>query len=252
MSSNTRSIQSGRQDNTLRAVAYNTDGSVKTDLAHNTTGISILVQRIGAADGSPLTLSAKASASTAHADGAFLNLGGGDISVDIPDAPVSGYVGQIRIYGTFTGGYIVGEWFDVVGFDASVAAVGALTTLGTNAPANWINAAAIASNAITDTKINDGALTAAKFASGAFDAVWSVTARTLSAISDSAGITTLLTRITGLLQTKSEADTDQAATIAAIGGIAPLDATQTQAASAAAITAADLATKTDVQNASLL
>jgi hypothetical protein len=128
----------------------------------------------------------------------------------------------------------------------------ALTTLGTNAPANWINAAAIDSNAITDTKINDGALTAAKFASGAFDAVWSVTARTLSAISDSAGITTLLTRITGLLQTKSEADTDQAATIAAIGGIAPLDATQTQAASAAAITAADLATKTDVQNASLL
>jgi len=39
----------------------------------------------------------------------------------------------------------------------------ALTTLGTNAPANWLNAAA--------------------FADGAFDAVWAVTERTLSAFS---------------------------------------------------------------------
>jgi hypothetical protein len=126
--SNTRSIQVGSVDNTLIATAYNIDGSIKADLAFDTTGISIFVQRIGEANGSALTLSAKASASTSHADGAFLNLGGGDISVDCPDAPFATYKGRARIYGTFTGGTIIGEWFDVVGFDASVVAVGANTT----------------------------------------------------------------------------------------------------------------------------
>jgi len=131
--SNTRSIQVGSVDNTLIATAYNTDGSIKADLAFDTTGISIFVQRIGEANGSALTLSAKASASTAHADGAFLNLGGGDISVDCPDAPFATYKGRARIYGTFTGGTIIGEWFDVVGFDAAAVAVGANTVEPTNA-----------------------------------------------------------------------------------------------------------------------
>jgi hypothetical protein len=126
--SNTRSIQVGSVDNTLIATVYNTDGSIKADLAFDTTGISIFVQRIGEADGSALTLSAKATPQTAHADGAFLNLGGGDISVDCPDAPFATYKGRARIYGTFTGGTIVGEWFDVVGFDAAAVAVGANTT----------------------------------------------------------------------------------------------------------------------------
>jgi len=148
--SNTRSIQVGSVDNTLLATVYNTDGSIKADLAHNTTGISIFVQRIGEANGSALTLSAKATPATAHADGAFLNLGGGDISVDCPDAPFATYKGRARIYGTFTGGTIVGEWFDVVGFDASVVAVGANTT----APANG-DIAAI--KAKTDNLPNDPA-----------------------------------------------------------------------------------------------
>jgi hypothetical protein len=126
--SNTRSIQVGSEDNTLIATVYNTDGSIKADLAFDTTGISIFVQRIGEANGSALTLSAKATPQTAHADGAFLNLGGGDISVDVPDAPFATYKGRARIYGTFTGGTIIGEWFDVVGFDAAAVAVGANTT----------------------------------------------------------------------------------------------------------------------------
>jgi hypothetical protein len=132
--SNTRSIQVGSVDNTLIATVYNNDGpgstpgSIKADLAFDATGISIFVQRIGEANGSALTLSAKATPQTAHADGAFLNLGGGDISVDVPDAPFATYKGRARIYGTFDGGTIIGEWFDVVGFDASVVAVGANTT----------------------------------------------------------------------------------------------------------------------------
>ena len=47
---------------------------------------------------------------------------------------------------------------------------GALTTLGANAPAGWLNTAAFA----------DGAITAGKFASGAFNAVWTVTTRGLT------------------------------------------------------------------------
>jgi hypothetical protein len=143
--SNTRSIQVGSVDNTLIATVYNTDGSIKADLAHDTTGISIFVQRIGEANGSALTLSAKATPQTAHADGAFLNLGGGDISVDCPDAPFATYKGRARIYGTFTGGTIIGEWFDVVGFDASVVAVGANTT----APLDATQTQQAAADAIT-------------------------------------------------------------------------------------------------------
>jgi hypothetical protein len=107
------------------------------------------------------------------------------------------------------------------GADTGAVALGALTTLGTNAPSNWINAGAIASNAITDAKIASDAITAAKiasnaitdakiasnaftaakFAAGAFDAVWTVATRTLTAISDSSGVTTLLSRIIGTLAT---------------------------------------------------
>jgi len=70
---------------------------------------------------------------------------------------------------------------------AAAAAITATpANLGTNAPANWLNAAAF----------QDGALTAAKFAAGAFDAVWSVATRTLTSIADSAGVATLLGRLT--------------------------------------------------------
>jgi len=164
--SNTRSIQVGSEDNTLIATVYNNDGpgstpgSVKTDLAHNTTGISIFVQRIGEANGSALTLSAKATPATAHADGAFLNLGGGDISVDCPDAPFATYKGRARIYGTFDGGTIIGEWFDVVGFDAAAVAVGANTTTPFDATQTQQAAAA----AITQAGLLTGNLAAGSLA----------------------------------------------------------------------------------------
>jgi hypothetical protein len=68
----------------------------------------------------------------------------------------------------FTKFYVLEEAvFDAL-FGASAA--GPITTLGTNAPASWINAAAIASDAITAAKIASGAITNAKFASGAIDA----------------------------------------------------------------------------------
>lgn len=48
------------------------------------------------------------------------------------------------------------------------------------------------------TAWGSGAITAAVFASGALDAVWSVATRTLTSISDSSGVTTLLSKLTGI------------------------------------------------------
>lgn len=60
-------------------------------------------------------------------------------------------------------------------------AAGANGGLPTGNASGQVAVASFAANAINTAAINDGALTAAKFASGAFDAVWSVAARTLTA-----------------------------------------------------------------------
>jgi len=154
---NNLSIKSGSTGNIMRAVAFNDDGSIKSDLAFDTPGISIFIQRIGEADGTPLTLSAKASPGAAHSAGAFLNLGRGDFSVDCPDAPFATYNGQIRLNGTFTGGYIVGIWFDVVGFDTSLPAVGAntVTPLSTAQTRQAVEDEIVAANLVTNDDLID-------------------------------------------------------------------------------------------------
>jgi hypothetical protein len=92
---------------------------------------------------------------------------------------------------------------------------GTITTVTnlTNLPAitaNWLTAAGIQDGAITNAKVADdvdvnaktitaGAISATTFAANALDAVWSTAARTLTAISDSSGVTTLLSRIVGTL-----------------------------------------------------
>src|SRR5690606_33729112 len=90
-------------------------------------------------------------------------------------------------------------------------------------------------------------------------AVWAAGTRTLTAISDSSGVSTLLSRITGPLRTKAQ---DDSATLAVLDEIdartlpsaeymtgaaytAPLDATQTQSAAAAALTAYDPPTRAE-------
>jgi len=148
------------------------------------------------------------------------------------DATDTDTVGMIEINIAVSGALPVQKRLYVLeeaAFDALFAASspGPMTTLGANAPANWINLAAIndgaiglnkiGSNAITSSviqadainaaKIADGTLTSAKFAAGAFDAVWSVATRTLTTVANSAGVTTLLSRITALIRTKAEDDT---------------------------------------------
>lgn len=59
----------------------------------------------------------------------------------------------------------------------------------------------LTSTGIKVASIANGVIAAATFAAGALDAVWSVATRTLTAIADSAGVTTLLSRIIGTLST---------------------------------------------------
>jgi hypothetical protein len=181
----------------LEFFAWNTDGSAKTDLVYNTSGISIVVVRDNQANSSALTLSA-ASGPTDWAAGKFWAMGGNKYRVGIATASISSFTGKISVEGTYTGGVITGVTEYVTAYDPSgnpnttspptAAAIadevqtrtiarvtlvdtcttntdmrgtnGALTTLGANAPAGWLNAAA--------------------FASGAFNAVWTVTTRGLT------------------------------------------------------------------------
>jgi hypothetical protein len=100
-------------------------------------------------------------------------------------------------------------FFDGTGYGGTGNTIPTVTTLTNlpSIPANWLTA----------TGISNGAFTSAKFAAGAFDAVWTVTTRTLSsygtlvadiwnhatrtltAFTDSSGVTTLLSRIIGTL-----------------------------------------------------
>jgi hypothetical protein len=133
--------------------AYDDDGSAKTDLDSSTTGLTISVFRVGLSSVSVSSLTNKAADDTTHADGAIRRIGGNLYSIDLPDAATATYCPSISVRGSYTGGEIEPIIHPLAGYDPSAAAVGALTTLGTNAPSNWINAAAIASNAITDAKI---------------------------------------------------------------------------------------------------
>lgn len=117
--------------------------------------------------------------------------------------------------------------------DGKVLGGGVGTITGTGVQAQ------LPDDAITSAKIQDGAFTAAKFAAGAFDAVWSVAARTLTSISDSAGITTLLTRITGLLRTKAEDEVVDATVLTAIDNIST-ELTEPEITALAAAIAANL------------
>jgi hypothetical protein len=91
----------------LEFYAWNTDGSAKTDLVYNTSGISIVVVRDNLANSSALTLSA-ASGPTDWAAGKFWAMGGNKYRVGIATASISSFAGKISVEGTYTGGVITG------------------------------------------------------------------------------------------------------------------------------------------------
>lgn len=100
----------------LEFYAWNTDGSAKTDLVYNTSGISIVVVRDNLANSSALTLSA-ASGPTDWAAGKFHAMGGNKYRVGIATASISSFTGQISVEGTYTGGVLTGVTREVSAYD---------------------------------------------------------------------------------------------------------------------------------------
>jgi hypothetical protein len=170
----------------IGAVIQISDGAVQT------SGVTVRIKPIGVseADGvgtvaystNGIVLYTPTQAETNYTSFVLIATKSGCIPVSITIVTSqSATSGQVRLEGvTHTGA--------VVPTVTTTTTATNLTNLP-SIPAGWITAAGIA----------DGAFTAAKFAAGAFDAVWTVATRTLTAISDSAGITTLLSRIIGTL-----------------------------------------------------
>jgi len=93
--------------------------------------------------------------------------------------------------------------------DVSIAAFSALANVPTAAEISF----SIANDVVNDD--NDWDIAKQSLVGQ----IWENTDRTLTSIADSTGMTTLLTRITGLLQTKAQADTDQAEVISAVDNV---------------------------------
>jgi len=96
--------------------AWNTDGSAKTDLVFNTSGIDVKVARDNLANSSSLSLSA-ASSPTDWAAGKLSPIVGNLYRVGISTALISSYTGNIAVCGSYTGGVLEGIIDSVSAYD---------------------------------------------------------------------------------------------------------------------------------------
>ena len=137
----------------------------------------------------------------AYSSGGFVAVGNGRYRLDLPDAALAAGVDEVEIGGGATAWHMIAPTVQLVGYDPRTE----LTT----AVLAFIDAA--------------------------------VSSRSTYAGTDTSGTTTLLSRITALLQTKAEADTAHGllATAAALAALNNLSSAQAQTAAAAALTAYD-------------
>lgn len=171
-----RTIKSGTSQ--PFALVRLSDGEPKTDVTHSTVGLAIKY-KIGNA--TPVTLTPVSMSAGSYASGGIYHAGNGAYMIGLPVAIVAtASFATILVWVELADVECVDDEIQVVAYDATQVAVGANTTTPP---------------------------TTASIAT----AVWANATRTLSSISDSAGITTLLSRITGLLPTKAQADAAQAA-----------------------------------------
>jgi len=183
----------------LEFYAWNTDGSAKTDLVFNTSGISVVVVRDNQANSSALTLSA-ASGPTDWAAGKFHAMGGNKYRVGIATASISSFTGQISVEGTYTGGVLTGVTREVSAYNPA----GNPNT--TTPPTAAANASAVRTELATELARVDAAIsTRSTFAGGAVASVTAgvtvttnndKTGYTVSTVSDKTGYS--LTAGTGL------------------------------------------------------
>lgn len=197
-------IKAGTTSFTLAILVYKTsDGTFFTGLTHASSGLVFEYRRRNQSTWTDVT--AVAGTLGSFTSGGFVADGAqaGAYEIGVPNAAIT--AGADRVYVRLRGvddmhPVIIEVELDVV--DYQTAAFGANTTtpptaaanalqvrtelttelaridaaistrldsIGTNAPSSWINAAAIASSAITDDKIASNAITAAKIAASALD-----------------------------------------------------------------------------------
>ena len=126
--------------------AWNTDGTPKTDLVYNTTGI-VLYQARNNEDKTTITLS-NASSATDWAAGKFWQISGNLYRVGTSTASISSYTGFITVQGAYTGGTLEGIAVKVEVVPSTHTAANVLTALGTG---TW--ATAIPWNAAWDVEV---------------------------------------------------------------------------------------------------
>jgi hypothetical protein len=96
--------------------AWNTDGSAKTDLVFNTSGIDVKVARDNQANSASLSLSA-ASSPTDWDAGKLNQVVGNLYRVGVSTALISNYTGNIAVCGSYTGGVLEGIIDSVSAYD---------------------------------------------------------------------------------------------------------------------------------------
>lgn len=169
-----RPITKGSADqSTVIRIVDSFDGTPETGVTSATSGLDLKYRREGAAAVS-LTESDLAAVDSAHSDGGMIHIGAGYYRVDLPDAAVATGVDGVLIFGTVTGMVVIGAFHRLVDFNLSGQSA---IDLKDFADAGYD----------PDTNKVAGVVLA--------DTVTTLT----NAPSDSAGITTLLTRIVGTL-----------------------------------------------------
>lgn len=121
----------------------------------------------GANTSATITLASLAAENTAYSSGGVKERGAGWYRMDLPAAAVATTGKRVTVYGDTTDFHIISPVINVVSEIPGQLADGAITAAKFGSGA--IDSAAIAAGAIGSSELADGAITAAKFAAGAID-----------------------------------------------------------------------------------
>jgi hypothetical protein len=206
-------VQGATDQSTVIRIVDATTGAPETGVVAATAGLALYYRREGGTRPAQSALSDVAAVDSAHTDGGLKHIGDGYYRVDPQDAAFASGAHGVLIEGTATDMVVIGAYHPLVAVNpydavrggmtalpnAAAEAAGGLYTRGTGAgqieqPANgqvnvnvhrWLTGTP---NALQSGRVDSylgavaaGVMAAASFAAGAFDAVWSVTTRVLTA-----------------------------------------------------------------------
>ncbi len=245
-------IKAGTTSRILRVFVQDnsvTTGAGLTGLAYNTSNLKCYYSRVGASSATAVTL-VTATAGT-YSSGGFVALDGtnmpGVYELHIPNAAIASSATAVHVMLWGAAGMapvLIEIELDAVDYQdsgrmgltslpaAAADGAGGLPVIGTNNNqfSSTLGNVKLANNAINNNTFSSGAITAATFAANALGAVWDeatgshTTAGTygLAAASDTAGTTTLLSRLSatraGYLDNLSAGGVATASALTTVGG----------------------------------